>query len=287
MSALPYVFDGSSDNFRQLVLENSHKGVVLVNYWLPNAGPCLKLWQVLAALSQEYGGRFLLVNINTAKQQSLVREHAVNSVPTIKVYQRGAVVESVYGAQSAAALRAVIDKYVAPAQNAAVVQALRAYQAGQVAPALSALDQAARQEPANGPLQATYIKLLLREQGYDDIERHFTQLPPEVQARPDIGALRVHAQLLHLAQAAPPVAQLDERLAQAPEDSAAALTRAAVALVQDDYEAALTGLLEIQRRDPRYKDELARRAMLVIFKLLGDQHPLTRRFRNALRGVLH
>ena len=38
MSNSPYVFDASADNFQRLVLENSAKGPVLVNYWVTPIG---------------------------------------------------------------------------------------------------------------------------------------------------------------------------------------------------------------------------------------------------------
>ena len=100
MTDLKHVIDATGENFHQLVIANSAKGTVLVNYWTPNAGPCFKLWQVLESLSQDYQGRFLLVNVNTDTQKSLARENGITSVPTIKIYQRGTVVESIYGAQS-------------------------------------------------------------------------------------------------------------------------------------------------------------------------------------------
>jgi thioredoxin-like negative regulator of GroEL len=43
MAKLNYVFDGTRDNFRQLVIENSSKGLVLADYWTPGAAPCFKL----------------------------------------------------------------------------------------------------------------------------------------------------------------------------------------------------------------------------------------------------
>ncbi|MFH1817400.1 MAG: hypothetical protein ABIC92_05705 [Pseudomonadota bacterium] len=41
MALSPYVFDASAENFNRLVLENSHKGPVLVHFWTPKAGPPL------------------------------------------------------------------------------------------------------------------------------------------------------------------------------------------------------------------------------------------------------
>ena len=286
MAALNHVVDGTRNNFRQLVLENSQKGAVLVNYWAPNAGPCFKLWQVLERLSEEYQGRFLLVNVNTETQTPLVRENGITSVPTLKIYHQGKIVESIYGAQSESALRGVIDKHVPPAPDTTMAQAIRMYQSGQVDDALQLLVQAGTREPDNAQLHATALKLLLREKRYADIESYVSVLPDEIKTRPDIGTLRVHAKMLHLAQQAPDAAQLDNRLKTTPDDMDAALSRAAVAMVQDDHETALTLLLHVLRKDRHYDDELPHKAMLVIFSLLGEKHELTKTFRTSMHDVL-
>jgi len=287
MNTLNHVFDGTRHNFRQLVLENSQKGAVLVNYWAPNAGPCFKLWRVLERLSEEYQGRFLLVNVNTEKQTPLVRENGINSVPTLKIYHQGNIVESLYGAQSDSALRKVIDKYVPPAPDTAIAQAIRTYQSGQVDDALQLLVREAAREPDNAQLHATALKLLLREKRYSDIASYVAVLPDKVKAKPDIDTLQVHARMLNLAQQAPATAQLDNRLETTPDDLDAALSRAAVAMLQDDYETALTHLLRVFRQDRQYADALPHKAMLAIFSLLGEQHELTRTFQASMREVLH
>ena len=99
MSHSPYVFDATAENFRTLVLENSDKGPVLVNYWSPRAGPCLMLMPRLIRLVTEFGGSFLLVMLNTDDLGRLAREHGVNSLPTIKIFRRGKVVDTLHGAE--------------------------------------------------------------------------------------------------------------------------------------------------------------------------------------------
>jgi putative thioredoxin len=285
MTELNHVFDGTRENFQQLVLENSRKGAVLVNYWAPNAGPCLRLWQVLEDLSREYQGRFLLVNVNTDTQKPLARENGVTSVPTIKIYQRGNVVESIYGAQSETALRSSIDKYVPPAQNTPIARAILSYQAGQIDAALDILAEASATAPQDPKPYAMAIKLLLRDKRYADIDVYYSTLPGNIQAEPEISTLRVHAKMLQLAEQALPAAELDRQLEKVPDDMQAALNRAAVAMVQDDYRTALTRLFQIWQQDPHYCDELPRKAMLVIFSLLGDTHELTKEFQNSMREV--
>ncbi len=287
MTELNHIIDGTRENFQQLVLENSRKGTVLVNYWTPNAGPCFKLWQVLESLSQEYQGRFLLVNVNTDTQNSLARENGITSIPTIKIYQHGKVVESIHGAQSETSLRSSIDKYVPPAQNTSIARAIHTYQTGHADAALDILAEASTLAPKDPKPCATAIKLLLREKRYADIGAYYSSLSGNIQADPEIDTLRVHAKMLQLAEQAAPAGELDRQLEDVPEDKDSALSRAAVAMTQDDYETALNHLFQVLQLDPHYCDGLPRKAMLVIFSLLGDQHELTKSFQNSMRELLY
>jgi thioredoxin-like negative regulator of GroEL len=138
MANSPYVFDASMDNFPRLVLENSAKGPVLVNYWLPKAGPCLMLMPRLVRLASEFGGRFLLVMFNTDELSQLARSHGVVSLPTIKVYRHGKVVDTLHGAESESVLRTHVS----------ILRTARE------APSLTELEQAIATNPDN--LEARY-----------------------------------------------------------------------------------------------------------------------------------
>lgn len=287
MAVLKHVFDGTFENFQTLVVDNSRKGTVLVNYWAPNAGPCLRLWQVLEGLSREYSGRFLLINVNTETQNALARNNGITSVPTVKIYQNGEIVESIYGAQSESSLRNVIDKHVPPAQNSAIARAIRHYQSGQVDEALALLAEASSKAPDDVKPCAMAIKILLREKRYTDVENYMSGLPVHMQDQRELDILRIHARMLGLAELAPPVDILEQRCADAPGDLANLMQCAAVAMVQDHYAKALEFLLQVLRQDRIYADELPRKAMLVIFSLLGDTHELTRVYQKQLRELLH
>ncbi len=287
MTELKHVFDGTRENFAQLVLDNSRKGLVVVNYWKPGAGPCLRLWQTLEKLSRDYAGRFLLVNVNTESQKALARDHAINSVPTLKLYRDGEIIDSVYSAQSEASLREVFDKYVPPAPDSDIAAAIQLYQQGRVDDALLKLVEAGIQSPDNPRVHAMAVKLLLREKRYDDIDAYVKVLPEGVRSRENIDTLHVHATMLARAEKAVDVEALDARLAANPEDTEALLDRAAVAMVSDHYPTALELLLRAYRVDPACADALPRKAMLVIFALLGEQHDLTRQYQKAILEGLH
>lgn len=287
MTNLKHVFDATEENFHQLVVANSARGTVLVNYWTPNAGPCFRLWQALEQLSTEYQGRFLLVNVNTNSQKRLARENGINSVPTIKIYQRGQVVESIYGAQSETSLRTSIEKYVPPAQDADIARAIRAYQGGDVETALATLVEASNNSPGDIKPHAMALKLLIREKRFADIETWYAALPEQLRRQAEISHLQAHARMLHLAELSESAEHLEQRLQRTPEDIQVLVSLAAINMVKDQLEAALDHLLAAFQTDREFEDELPRRAMLAIFALLGDKHETTLRYQKCLRDLLH
>jgi len=61
----------------------------------------------------------------------------------------------------------------------------------------------------------------------------------------------------------------------------------AIRLVKrDNMEAAMDGLLYILREDKHYADERARKVIVAILELLGDQDPIAREYRKELASVL-
>lgn len=56
MTVLPYIVDGTSENFSRLMLENSRRGPVVVNFRSPRAGPCFVAMPRLIRVASEYGG---------------------------------------------------------------------------------------------------------------------------------------------------------------------------------------------------------------------------------------
>ena len=62
--------------------------------------------------------------------------------------------------------------------------------------------------------------------------------------------------------------------------------RAADLIRRGNFAAALDGLLDLLREDKEYADGQARRAVLGIFTLLGDESELTRTYRPRLATIL-
>ncbi len=287
MTLSPYVFDASAENFNRLVLENSHKGPVLVHFWTPKAGPCFILMPRLVKLAAEYGGKFLLVMLNTDELPELARRFGVNSVPTVKFFWRGEVAHTIHGADPDSSFREVLDRFIAGDANRAHALGVAAWQSGNVAQARMLLANAAMAEPDNLAIPRDLAKLLWAEGEGEQALKLLDSLPPDARAEPEIARLHAHLSLAETARRAPPLAELDARLAHDPNDLDARYQRAAVLLAADEFAGALEELLFIARTDRGFRHDIGRTSLLALFDLLGSAHPLTRQYRQALSEALH
>ena len=287
MGLSPYVFDASAENFNRLVLENSHKGPVLVHFWTPKAGPCFMLMPRLVKLAGEYGGKFLLVMLSTDELPELARRFGVNSVPTVKFFWRGEVAHTIHGADPDSSFREILDRFIAGDANRAHALGVAAWKSGNIQQARMLLANAAMAEPDNLAIPRDLAKLLWTEGDGEQALKLLDSLPPEAQAEPDIAHLHAHLNLAETARQAPPLSEIDSRLTQQPDDLDAHYQRAAQLLAADDFAGAMQALLFIACTDRGYRHDIGRTSLLALFDLLGSAHPLTQQYRRALSESLH
>lgn len=287
MTLSPYVFDASADNFNRLVLENSHKGPVLVHFWTPKAGPCFILMPRLVKLASEYGGKFLLVMLNTDELPELARRFGVNSVPTVKFFWRGEVAHTIHGADPDSSFREILDRFIAGDANRAHALGVAAWQSGNVQQARILLANAAMAKPDNLAIPRDLAKLLWAEGEGEQALKLLDSLPPDARADPDIARLHAHLGLAETARQAPPMDEIEAQLTRHPDDLDAQFQRAASLIAMDDFARGMEALLAIARTDRTYRHDIARLALLALFDLLGSSHPLTRQYRQALSESLN
>jgi putative thioredoxin len=279
----PYVFDATAENFPRLVLENSEKGPVLLNYWSPRAGPCMMLMPRLVRLASEFGGRFLLVMLNTDELGQLARSHGVTSIPTVKVYRQGKVVDTLHGAESEDSVRRFIRKQLPDTSETLLQGALAAHSRGDTAGAVRLAAEAALADPqdARAPLQVA--KLLVLQGRYAQADDLLQALPPEARAMPELRQLAAHVAFLRAARDAPSEDALRDAIAADAGDLEARYQLSAVRLVANDYDGAMEQLLEIARRERGFRQDAGRSGLLAIFELLGDEDERVARYRALLQ----
>ena len=94
-----YILEGTGENFDRLVIENSRRGLVLVDFWAPWVGPSVRQREILSQLAQDYAGSFLLVSVNTDEQKALAERFGVRSLPSFKIFRHGELTCEYHGVQ--------------------------------------------------------------------------------------------------------------------------------------------------------------------------------------------
>ncbi|HCU54356.1 MAG TPA: co-chaperone YbbN [Gammaproteobacteria bacterium] len=287
MADSPFVFDTTADTFSRLVLENSDKGPVLVNYWSPRAGPCLMLMPRLVRLADEFGGRFLLVMLNTDDYGQLARTHGVMSLPTVKVFRNGNVVDTLHGAESEETLRRFIDKQLTDTTDGRLRIALTAQARGETENAVRLAAEAALADPHHPRIPLELAKLLVLQERYAQADDLLQALPEESRSDPELHKLATHVAFLRAAREAPSMEALEKAIADHPDNLEARYQLSARHLVASNFEPAMQQLLEIVRRNRDFRRDAGRQGLLALFELLGDDDEQVVRYRALLNETRH
>ncbi len=288
MAEPAFILEGTGENFGDLVLENSRRGLVLVDFWSPRAGPSLRQRELLSCLAQEYAGRFLLVSVNTDRERRLADAYGVRSLPSFKLFRHARVVEEVRGMQPEADYRRIVDRHLGSRPAGIKAQALAAWEQGDPDQALRILAEGALEQPEVPALPATMAKMLMRLERNGDADALLEALPEALRGDPEIRRLRGHLGLIVAAEGRSQPDALRALIDASPDDCASRYQLAARCVLADDYDGGLEQLMEVLRRDVDFGRGRARDAMLALLEMLEGERPeLVKRYRAEVFRLAH
>ena len=102
--------DVIESNFEKEVLEKSKKSPVVVDFWAAWCGPCRTLGPTLEKLSKEYKDKFILAKAETENNEKWATKFSVMSIPSVKLFKNGKVVDEFVGALPEDSVRSFLDK---------------------------------------------------------------------------------------------------------------------------------------------------------------------------------
>jgi putative thioredoxin len=102
----------NDENFQEKVIEQSKKVPVVVDFWASWCTPCLMLSPILEKLAKEYNGKFILAKANVDETRTYAQEYMVMSIPNVKLFKNGKVVDEFVGALPESSVRKWLDKNI-------------------------------------------------------------------------------------------------------------------------------------------------------------------------------
>jgi putative thioredoxin len=280
--------DVSAKNFNEVVIEGSRQAPVIVDFWAPWCAPCRALTPVLEKLAAEYRGKFMLVTINSDENQELAAQFGVRGIPNVKAFVGGKLVDEFSGALPESAVREFLDRVIPSPAEELRLQARKLYhQTKDAAKTLDLLSRAVEMDPKNEPAIIDSAAVMIDLGKFEDARQLLETLSSLTQMDENVSALRARMDFAASAAAAPDAESLNQRIARDANDLDARLQLANLCVAKQDYATALDQLLEIVRRDRSFRDDIARKTMLQVFSLLGNQGDLVGEYRRRLASAMY
>lgn len=281
------ILDVSEADFEQAVLLRSHTVPVLVDFWAAWCGPCHALAPALEQAVGEMNGAVELAKVNVDENPALAARCNVRGLPTVQLFDNGEAAAGFVGAQSLAQIRQFLHQHCPTAADRRSTEGDRLLETGDREGARRAYEEALELDPHSGGGHLGLARLALGAQDLATLERHASAVPPTDDGYDAAQGLLRAAELVRSAVAIGDREQCERRLETDPTDMAAHFALAGHCLGQGDLRQALELYLEIAAADRSWRDEAARKAMLVVFNLLGARHPMSDEFRDRLSSIYY
>jgi putative thioredoxin len=247
----------SEQDFQTKVIERSKQVPVIVDFWAEWCGPCRTLGPALEDAVRKRGGEIELAKLDTDRNPNLAMTYQIASIPAVKAFKDGEVVDEFIGAIPPAAIEEFLNRF-APSE------ADRLAEEGDE----DSLRKAVELDPRNAPAAVGLGRILLSRGETDEARELLGSFPHDFVA----DGLAARAELS----------------AGSNGSGADDLQRAFAAWDEGNPEEALETLQNVlaHEQDPVRRD-LLRRVMVAIFTELGADHPIAREHRRRLAAALN
>jgi len=274
-----FVRDVDTADFGREVLQRSHEVPVVVDFWAEWCAPCRVLGPALEKVTDEHDGAYELVKIDVDANQEVAAQYRVQGIPTVIAFRDGKEFDRFTGALAEPALRTWVEAILPTELDLMVDQARTARLDDDDVTAEHIFRQILDRQPGHSEAGASLASMLIDRGDTDEALIVLERLTPHS----EVGRLQAAARLK--AASGSDLSAIEARVNADPSNEGAQLDLARALAARSEYEPALDHLLAVVRVKGPRKDE-ARLAMLDIFGVLGDPHPLTVTYRRQLGSAL-
>lgn len=272
-----FVVDVTSEqDLRTEVVERSLSVVVLVSFWSPASAASVQINTTLEALSDEFAGRFIFARVDVAAQPELAAALSIPQPPLVVAALRGQLAPLIQEPLPGDQMRELVRQVLEAAAAGGVT--------GTAAP-VNAPPQAPGADPPEPPARHAQAEQALLDGNFEAAIAGYEQALAQAPADPEATVGLVRARLLKRVSTADP-AQARAAADSRPDDMDAQTLAADIDLLAGSVDEAFSRLIDVVRRVREEERELARKHLIELFTVVGDEDPRVTKARQRLASAL-
>lgn len=274
---LPDIISVDETNFEYHVLAYSEQIPVLVLFWAQWCLTCRTITPIMDTLTGEHPGQFRLAKVDVDLNPRLTKRYQVHSVPTIKTFQNGVVIDQKEGIKSDLQLNEYVKKIFPGPESLLLAKAASQLETKQFQALEETCLEILEELPGHARASLFLVQALIWQREYLEALTILSHFPPSPEYP--------KAELLK-----PLVEQLLSSTTRQDSLQGGQLDlifdRAIKLIERENFAAALDGLIGIVQKDKGFRKGLPRLVALGVFELLGDDHQVSREYRPLLANSL-
>lgn len=272
------------ENFQDVVVQQSHEKLVIVDFWAEWCEPCKDLMPILKKLAGENADTLILATVDCDKQQEIAAQFGVRNLPTVMLVKEGQPVDGFAGVQPESQIRDMLAKHLPAPEQALLLEGAELVAQGNYAEAFPLVKQGYELNPDNLDAKLMMADCFI-EQGYTEQAADILSTIGLVDQDGRYSALQGKIELASQAAESPEIKALQAQLASDP-DNLDIKVQLSVQLQQaNQYEEALTLLYSVLRQDINFND--AKKLFLDMVNALPDGDALKSTYRRKIYSLLY
>lgn len=283
-----------TENFMTDVIERSKETPVIVDFWAPWCEPCKQLTPVIEKIVREKNGNVILAKMNIDESPEVAQQLKIQSIPAVMAFNEGQPVDGFIGVQPEKNITEFINK-ISSLKNSSTIEeniiAGKKYiNDGDIETASLVFSEILKIEPENISAKSMLARCLLRSNQIDEAENIINSLPANAESNQDFISVRSEAEIFKNAKNNPISNEQEDILRndidKNPKNQQLKLDLAKLLLAKGENENAINELLKIIEFDPKWNDGEARKQLIEIFNILGNENILVTEGRKKLSTML-
>jgi len=294
MNGNSVIIEVITENFMSDVIERSKETPVIVDFWAPWCEPCKQLTPVIEKIVKEKNGNVILAKMNIDESPEVAQQLKIQSIPAVMAFNDGQPVDGFIGVQPEKNIAEFINKISSLNNSSAIEENIIAGKKyiddGDIETAALVFSEILKIEPENISAKSMLARCLLRSDQIDEAEDIINNLPANSENNQDFVSVRSEVKVFKNAKNNPISNEQEDELRRNidknPKNHQIRIDLAKLLLAKGENENAINELLKIIEFDPKWNDSAARKQLVEIFNILGNEDILVIEGRKKLSSML-